>query len=190
MHSPIHSDVTLQPKEIEPGLSAYECPKSGGVWIPLQSYLNWKETRPEQAAALPRGYTPVADDSKQRALLCPESGRVLIRYRVGHGLHFHVDRSSETGGMWLDPGEWEALKSKGLHTELNLIFTAPYQRHIRAAEYEEALERAFRERIGHDDFQKVVEIKQWIAGHPKRRDLWCYLKNEFELREEENESAV
>ena len=166
MHSPIHTDVTLQPKEIEPGLSAYECPKSGGVWIPLQSFLAWKETHPD-AEPHPEGYAPVADDSKQRALLCPESGRVLIRYRVGHGLHFHVDRSPETGGMWLDKGEWEALKSKGLHTQLNLVFTASYQRHVREEAYEESLERAFRERIGADDYEKIAGFRSWIATHPE-----------------------
>lgn len=185
MHSPIHSDVTLQAREIEPGLSAYECPKSGGVWLPLQSYLKWAEAQPAPAAAQPEGNPPViADDSKQPAHLCPESGRVLIRYRVGHGLPFHIDRSPETGGIWLDKGEWEALKGKGLHTELNHIFTSSYQHHIRVAEYEESLERAFRARIGAEDFQKALEIKQWITGHARRRDIWCYLKSEIEPREE------
>jgi Zn-finger nucleic acid-binding protein len=185
MHSPIDSHITLEAREIEPGLAGYECPKSGGVWLPLQSYLKWKESNAAAAAGLPEGYVPeIADDSKQPAHLSPESGRVLVRYRVGHGLPFHVDRCPETGGIWLDRGEWEALKSKGLHTELNLIFTSSYQRHLRAAEFEERLERAFRDRIGDKAFQKVVEIKQWISGHPRRRDLWCYLRNEFEPREE------
>ena len=82
------------------------------------------------------GGAPVLqDDSSQRALICPESGRLLLRYRVGHGLRFHIDRSPATGGVWLDKGEWEALKSKGLHVSLHLIFTAAYQRQIRSAEY-------------------------------------------------------
>src|ERR1700722_5261248 len=120
MQSPIDSHVTLEAREIEPGLSGYECPKSGGVWLPLPSYLRWKNTHSGAAAPVPDRNPPVvADDSTQPARLCPESGRVLIRYRVGHGLPFHVDRSPETGGIWLDRGEWEALKSKGLHTELN-----------------------------------------------------------------------
>jgi len=185
MHSPVYSDTTLQLTEIEPGLSAYTCPKSGGVWIPLQSYLAWKERYKNEESPLPSGYVPVlADDSKRRALICPESGRLLIRYRVGHGLNFHVDLSPVTGGIWLDKGEWEALKSKGIHVELNLIFTASYQRQIRTAEYEEALDEAFRHRIGEEDFRKVAALRSWLADHPKRRDICCYLLYNTETEDE------
>ena len=104
----------------------------------------------------------------------------MTRYQVGHGLKFQVDHSPATGGVWLDKGEWEALKSKGLHNELNFIFTASYQRDIRTAEYQEALEKAFQERIGSADFQKIAELKTWIAAHPKRRDICCYLIHEIE----------
>src|SRR6266404_578473 len=98
MHSPIYPDTDMQLREIEPGLVVYECPKSGGFWIPLQAYLAWKERQPEVSDALPKGSALVLqDDSRQRALICPQSGRLLLRYRVGHGLPFHIDRSSATG---------------------------------------------------------------------------------------------
>jgi Zn-finger nucleic acid-binding protein len=185
MHSPVNPDVTMQPREIEPGLSVYECPKSGGLWIPLQSYLAWKERQPKELAAPPAAATPVVpDDSRQRALICPESGRLLLRYRVGHGLQFHIDRSPTTGGVWLDKGEWEALKSKGLHVALNLIFTAAYQRLVRSAEYVQGLTETFRDRIGAADFAKVVEFGAWLDGHPKRRDICCYLLDHLEQRTE------
>jgi Zn-finger nucleic acid-binding protein len=176
MQSPVHPDVALQPKEIEPGLSAYQCPKSGGVWIPLASFLAWKEQHRETQVPAPQGYQPqLADDSHRHALVCPESGRLLIRYRVGHGLQFHIDLSPATGGVWLDKGEWEALKSKGLHSQMNLIFTASYQRQIRTDDYAESLEHAFRSRIGEADFHKVAAFKDWVAAHPKCRDICCYL---------------
>jgi Zn-finger nucleic acid-binding protein len=175
MQSPVYPETALQFAEIEPGLSTFTCPKSGGVWIPLQSYVSWKERHAKEEGPLPIRYVPVLVEDSKRALICPESGRLLIRYRVGHGLPFHVDLSPVTGGVWLDKGEWEALKSRGLHVELNLIFTASYQRQIRTAEYEQALEVAFRERIGEEDFQKVAAFKDWLANHPKRRDICCYL---------------
>src|SRR5262249_27471107 len=107
MNSPLHPETAMQLKEIEPGLSAYECPISGGLWIPLQSYLRWREQGPG-VPDLPTGGTipVVQDDSNRPALICPESGRLLLRYRVGHGLNFHIDRSPATGGVWLDKGEW------------------------------------------------------------------------------------
>jgi Zn-finger nucleic acid-binding protein len=134
---------------------------------------------------MPVGYMPeLVDDSKRRALVCPESGRLLIRYKVGHGLKFHLDLSPVTGGVWLDKGEWEALKSKGLHGELNLIFTSSYQRQIRTAEYEQTLEATFRDRIGDEDFKKVTAFKNWLAQHPKRRDIGSYLLHHLEATEE------
>ncbi len=91
MHSPVHPDTEMQSREIEPALEAYECPKSGGFWIPLQAYLAWKERHPEGSETPPEGSAAVLqDDSRQRALICPESGRLLLRYRVGHGLPFHI----------------------------------------------------------------------------------------------------
>lgn len=181
MRSPACPDTELLLREIESGLSAYTCPKSGGVWIPLQSYLTWKERQKGEGGPVRSGYAPVpTDDSARRALICPESGRLLIRYRVGQGLNFHVDLSPVTGGVWLDQGEWEALKSKGLHAELHLIFTASYQRQIRTAEYEESLDNTFRDRIGPRDFEKVAAFKSWLAEHPNQRDICCYLMHAIE----------
>lgn len=185
MQSPVYSDTVMELKELEPGLSAYLCPKSEGVWIPLQSYVTWNEHHKQVGSPLPAKYFPVpADDSKRPALVCPESGRLLIRYKVGHGLKFHIDLSPVTGGVWLDKGEWEALKSKGLHIELNLVFTAAYQRHVRSAEYEKALYQTFAERIGRDDFSKISTFKHWLTQHPKRRDICCYLLDNLEKTDE------
>jgi hypothetical protein len=109
---------------------------------------------------------------------------LLLRYRVGHGLQFHIDRSPATGGVWLGKGEWEALKSKGLHVSLHLIFTAAYQRQVRTAEYAENLTETFRDRIGAADFTKVAEFGAWLAQHPRSRDICCYLMHSIEERTE------
>ena len=176
LHSPIRPGVTLVLRELEPDLFVYTCPQSGGVWIPLQSYLAWRR---RQDGELQSPYTSdgaePADDSKRGALICPESGRVLIRYKVGHGLSFHVDVSPETGGIWLDSGKWQALKSKGLHLELNAIATVSYQRRIRSDEHEHAVAETFRRRIGRDSFDKAAEFKRWLACHPRRRHIRSYL---------------
>jgi Zn-finger nucleic acid-binding protein len=185
MRSPIYPDVEMVDKEIEPGLVVYQCPQSGGLWIRLGAFLDWKNAAGCTSHPLPRDYVPaLADTSGQRALLCPESGGFMIRYPVGHDLPFHVDQSPVTGDMWLNQGEWEALKSKGLHRELNLVFTSQYQREIRAAEYAHTLERTFRERIGPVDYQKVADFKQWMDAHPNRYDICCYLTQAAEAEKQ------
>jgi len=185
MNSPFSPATPMQPREIEPGLVVYECPASGGLWIPLQAYLAWREQQPDSPPVASTESTPILpEEPKHRALICPESGRLLLRYRVGHGLPFHIDRSPATGGVWLDKGEWEALKGKGLHVSLHLIFTAAYQRQIRSAEYVQTLTETFRDRIGPDDFSKVTEFANWLAHHPKGRDICCYLLDNLEQRSE------
>jgi len=175
VQSPYNPAVSLQPKEIEPGLNAFVCPESGGVWIPLPAYFAWREQQPATPGMAAQDYAPApADDSKRRALICPESGRVLLRYKAGHGLNFHVDRSPATGSVWLDKGEWEALKSKNLHTHIHEIFTASYQREIRSTEYEQSIEDGFKEQIG-KDFGRVEEFKNWLVAHPRRRQIFSYL---------------
>jgi len=105
---------------------------------------------------------------------------------VGDMLESDVNAAALAGltGIWLDRGEWEALKSKGLHIELNHIFTTSYQQRIRTQEHEEALENIFRQQIGDEDFSKVVGFKRWLSLHPKRRQIRSYmfydLKNEEE----------
>lgn len=180
MQSPYNPAVPLQPSEIEPGLHAFRCPESGGVWIPLAAFFAWREHLPVAPKISPQNYAPApADDSKRRALICPESGRVLLRYKVGHGLNFHIDRSPATGSVWLDQGEWEALKSKNLHTHIHEIFTASYQKQIRSTEYEQSIEDSFKERIG-KDFGRVEEFKNWLVEHPRRREIFSYLLNYHE----------
>jgi hypothetical protein len=81
MRSPFFAEDNLQPKEIESGLLAYECLRSGGLWIPLQSYEQWKAQQAASLASAPpdlNHVVPVPDDSKQPALICPESGVVML----------------------------------------------------------------------------------------------------------------
>ena len=176
MYSPLYPEAALVRTELEPGLEAFLCPKSGGQWIPLQSYYIWQERSVSRTRPLPPDYEPqAAADALQRALICQESGCIMVRYRVGNGLDFQIDRSPKTGGVWLDSGEWDALKSKGLHEELHLIFSAPYQRRLRTELSSAQLQDRFRQRIGEKDFERAQEVKVWLEQHPKRRDILAYL---------------
>jgi Zn-finger nucleic acid-binding protein len=179
LRSPVAPNEELITLEVEPGLEAFGCPVTRGIWIPLQSYLNWKQSYAGEIRPLPPGYKPEAlEDTDRSALLCPESGCLLIRYRVGHGLKFHIEHSPQTGGVWLDAGEWEALKSKGLHDELHLIFSASYQHKIQTEAFDEQLHDRFKARIGEKDFRRAVDFSQWLRQHPRKRDIMAFLRDE------------
>jgi Zn-finger nucleic acid-binding protein len=184
LRSPVCPGAAMVLRELEPALFVHVCPRSSGMWIPLQSYLLWKSQPRHETEDGPTVETrEPADDSRRPTLICPESGRLLIRYKVGHGLPFHIEVSPETGGVWLDAGEWEALKSKGLHLELNAISTVSYQRKIRTEEHEEAVARTFRQRIGEDGFEKAAAFKQWLTSHPRRRHIRSFLL--YDIRDED-----
>lgn len=176
MKSPLFPDTALLKQEIEPGLTSYVCPRSQGIWLPLPSYLAWRERRDSTAPVVASEEVPeLSEAADRKPLFCPESGALLARYRVGHGLQFQIDRSPMTGGIWLDHGEWQALKSKGLHHELHRIFTAPYQRAIRNASYQDRLRESFQQRIGADSFAKVQAFRDWMAAHPHAADIRAFM---------------
>ena len=181
MYSPVHPDTALVRAELESGLQVFTCPKSGGCWIPLSSYFQWREQHLSDVDSTSSEYSPApAAESAQRALICPESGCILVRYPVGRGLDIQIDRSPKTGGIWLDSGEWEALKSKGLHRELHLIFTAPYQRRERTERVTRGIAERLESHIGREDFTRVTELKRWLSGHPRKRDILGYLLDDEE----------
>ncbi len=154
---------------IEPGLMVYQCPKSKGIWIPIYSYLEWLQKERAPIKPLPENYQPeTVSDIDRPALICPESGSILTRYRVGHGLDFKIDHSYVSGGIWLDPGEWEALKSKGLHDHLTMIFTAQYQHKVRDEAAATRHRNFLEERLDANALSKMDEFCAWIKDHPER----------------------
>ncbi len=170
MQSPLGSHKGLERVELESGLIAFRCPETGGHWIPAENYWRWHGTQPatevEHEGVEAKDNTPVSefDDTVK---LCPESGTVMMRYRVGHGKPFRVDRS-RTGGIWLDGGEWEALKAGNLHHSIHRIFTAPWQQAVRHQALDETLHAQLRERLGAELFARLMALRKELAAHPHR----------------------
>lgn len=176
MISPATRKHRMVPEEIEPGLKTYKCPASGGCWIPLQSYQTWLDRKGGPSPRLPESYAVDIDETLSKpALLCPESGTILIRYKVGGGFSFSIDRSATTGGVWLDKGEWEALKTRNMHDEIHFIFSAHYQKDRVRKEIEESLINDFKRRVGEADFKKANEFVEWIESAENPDDIKCYL---------------
>lgn len=178
MISPIDRTSEMERTTLKSGLTVFRCPKSDGYWIPADHYWRWSALA-EQSVDLEAfgDYEPVEDDTARPALICPESGALLTRYRVGQDVEFSIDRSPVTGGIWLDGGEWEALVARNLHLEMNHIFTSAYQFRVRSGEFEDHLEAQFSRRIGEESFAKVKAFRQWMLSHENPRDILCYLED-------------
>ena len=92
------------------------------------------------------------------AKICPESGTIMLRYKVGKGFDFAIDRSS-TGGVWFDAGEWEALRERNFHDEVHLIFTAPWQQSVRDDQSASVRKDILIERLGEDLYNELSLLR-------------------------------
>lgn len=177
MKSPASPSSTLARVELERDLCAFECPETKGHYLPAESYWRWLSKNPNRLPQLPseEQESPL-EESPETVRLCPESGLPMQRYRVGHGFKFAIDRSP-TGGIWLDSGEWAALRERNFHDELHLMFTLPWQRKARLEEQEEQLNQLLMERVGKEAFQRAVDFKNWLKSEPEATSLLAFVSN-------------
>ncbi len=167
MHSPRDRKATLERTELEPGLACHVCPTTGGHWIDGDAYWAWLRAQPGRLPEKPADGSEVrAVDDADDALISPRNGRVMRKFEVGRGLRFRIDFDAASGGFWLDGGEYEALKARNLHDELNLIASDEWQRALRADRSREAARARLREVLGGADYERLEATIDWIEGHP------------------------
>jgi Zn-finger nucleic acid-binding protein len=164
--------------ELEDGLNASVCNDCGGHWISHTNYAAWLDTHSETLPEKP--FLEVEFDVKdvQDAKLCPDCGRILLKYRVGHGLDFFIDHCPGCGGVWLDSNEWQALQEKNLHDEIHRIFSTTWQRQIRGEQMHEKLDQVYSARFGPDTYERLKEMRTWIQEHPHPRAMLAFLSDE------------
>lgn len=163
---------------MDEGLAVFRCPETGGLYIPLEQYWRWRKNAGDEGSESdPAGEIPPVSEHDEVVKICSESGMLMTRYRVGHGLPFRIDRSM-TGGVWLDAGEWEALKAGGLHRNLHLVFTAPWQKAVRDAEVVGRYEKRLREHLGDQFFNRLEAIRDEIWAHPSSAEALAFLQTE------------
>jgi len=174
LKSPV-SGKLMEQVTLESGLQAYLCPTSGGHYITSADYMQWLQQQPERLPHLPKPDQPPEHSTESpRALICPESGTIMIRSKVGHGFGFSIDRSI-TGGIWLESGEWEALKERNFHDEIHLVFTAPWQKHIRDAHAQKVYENTLETSLGEELLGRLTALRGELMDHPHKNLAISYL---------------
>lgn len=172
---PVCREVELTHSFIERNLPAYVCEPCGGIWIAANEYMAWVLIQENTPSATPFTDTSLPIPDNNHAILCPDCGRILRRYKIWPNIDFHLDRCGGCNGVWFDPHEWQILKSNGLHDQINQCFTEPWQRQLREEEKRRRFEKIYRQKFGPDDYAEVRRIKCWLAHHPQRSGLLAYL---------------
>ena len=169
MNCPRCQKGVLRFTELENKLPANSCTECGGVWINDANYWKWQTyhgatlpERPVEATA------KLAVTETSEIKVCPECSHFLTRRKVGHGIHFHIDKCAACGGVWLDHNEWEVLKSRNLHDEIHLIFSEEWQKEIRDSERNDVLVSEAKHRLGEDTFNHLAEFKFFLDSSPHK----------------------
>ena len=161
--------------ELDRDLPTRCCNECDGHWVDAESYHNWLkrhgETLPERDVC---GEQTVVTE-EQQALLCPDCGVIMLKWQVGHGLSFRIDRCSRCGGLWFERDEWQALKEKNLHDEIHRVFSASWQSDERRSQMRNRLETVYRERFA-EDYDRVETFRQWLQQQEQVEQILAYIQ--------------
>ena len=177
MRCPCCKNKSLSETELLPGLVAKTCDGCRGTWFERKDYESW---RSRQSADLPETAAPQTvfmSAQVPKPKLCPACRNFLLPYRVGHGLGFGIDYCAACGGIWCDPGEWEAIHAKNLHDNLHEIVSQQWQRDVRQENIRTQIEESFRKSLG-PDYQRAADVRNWLREHSNRDLLLSYLRDE------------
>jgi Zn-finger nucleic acid-binding protein len=174
--------VPLDLRDAEPGLRTYHCARCCGTWLRNDDYLEWMrriEFVPGPAAGtqLPPCEEREGEVREVGLRSCPDCGYVLARYRLGYGIQFIVDHCRHCAGTWFDAGEWDSLRAAGLHDDLLHLFTEEWQQAVRDQERRSRLDAEFRERVGDDDYARLLEVRAWLDAHRRRPEMLAFLQS-------------
>ncbi len=170
-------EKSLKPEKLEENLAGYHCDDCGGHWICSRDYHDWLDVKGEILEEKDEYDVSIKSEDIFKAKLCPECGRIMSKYRVGHGVPFRIDICGACNGFWMDKNEWEILKSKNLHDEINAIYTRAWQKDVQNVENQEKMKLAIEKRLGRDIFEKADEFKQWLGQQEEKDIIIAYLRN-------------
>lgn len=162
----------LAPRIMDDLFRAHTCTECGGNWILIEDYVVWKENNPDFNVA--DDITCEAVDT-ETALLCPQSGKIMRKFRITSKRPHRLDYSAFVGGVWLDKGEWDLIKQDGLAGSLNAVLSVQWQKNIRIDTAKVNFTSLYTDKFGEESYSKLKEIRQWLDDHPNKADLRAYL---------------
>lgn len=137
----------------------------------MADYLHWRENNEAPA----EGSYKLSDiKDNEKALICPETGRLMTKYLISKESHHRIDLSRHAHAVWLDKGEWQLLKQQNLAGNLNDIYSDPWQQDIRNAQTKDALDNLYKEKFT-DDYSELKRIRDWLSDKENKSDYLAFL---------------
>jgi Zn-finger nucleic acid-binding protein len=174
--------VELSRSFLETDLPAYGCGQCNGIWLSTNEYLAWLRTQANVSSEELPVDTPLPISDTKLAILCPDCGHILRRYKISPDLEFHLNRCGHCNGVWFDRDEWQTLKLHNLHHQVNMFFTDPWQQKLREEEMRRRFDKMYLDKFGAENYARIKDIRAWLAEHPQGSSLLAYLTDKDPYR--------
>lgn len=181
MNCPVCKTFSLSPNNLESRLASEGCANCGGDWIPGAQYWKWLEQHGENLPELEVQTSEFPVSETTAHIDCPECKWRMVKYVVGRGTGFSLDHCHSCKGIWLDHNEWEVLRKRNLHDDLNSMLTEFWQSEALKEERRKRLERMNLAKFGADDYAEIKRVRDWLEGHEKKHELLAYLTDDDPL---------
>jgi Zn-finger nucleic acid-binding protein len=179
MKCPVCKIDSLDSITLVGNLFASQCSNCDGVFIPSNAYMSWKRTLGGNTLPEKEGVIEIDPTWDVRDLkLCPNCGHIMARFKIVPDTDFYLDRCRNCNGIWLDEHEWDVLVDRNLHDNLNDFFTKPWQNQLHAAETRNHMDGIYLEKFGHDDYERIKEIHDWLWSHSNLGMLLAFLQSD------------
>lgn len=165
----------LKPSFIDGLFRTHTCTHCGGNWILIEDFVTWKERNPDHEFTEEPDWQAEASEDTREALLCPVTGGFMTKFKITAQSEHKIDYSASVGGIWLDKGEWDLLKSAGLASTLNRIVTRHWQRNIAKESSKDSFEGIYLAKFGQPGYEKIKAMKAWLDEQPNKAGLRAYL---------------
>ncbi len=176
MKCPVCKQPSLQLISLSESLPANQCSNCNGIWVSSNQYLAWVRLQEKPLPEKPADETIAPQLHTDTLKLCPESGRIMKRFKVFPSVDFYLDRCGHCNGIWFDSHEWDALVSMNMQDKVNQFFTAPWQDKLHKKESRANMDRIFRDKLGEEDYQRIREVRAWMEDNPRRAMLIAFLQ--------------
>jgi len=175
MKCPVCKSTELTSAQLDENLTALNCPDCRGNWIRGAEYWKWVERHGSDLAERLHHTESLSLAEPGLPIDCPECRFRMVKFLVGRGLTFTLDHCEGCKGIWLDRNEWEALKKRNLHDDLNLMFTVFWQKEALRELRKKRMEEIYTSRFGADDYAEIKRIRWWLDTKTNREELLAFL---------------
>jgi len=135
----------------------------------LSDFLRWKESNEPTTDNV-----AVEIQETSKAMVCPKTGRLMTKYKISKDIEHRLDLSPSINAVWIDKGEWELLKEKGLACSINSIFTDHWQEDIRLGESSDIMSAIYKKKFG-EHYKDIKEFRELIINKKFRSQVIAYL---------------